>query len=61
MSAPFAVIVRHGPRETIDVFGPFDEDEADAFAAKLRNVYELDASVELLRGFTDDDVARLQR
>lgn len=60
MSAPFAVLVRYA-RDSIDVFGPMDEDEADAFAAKLRNVYELNAETVLLRNWTENDVARLQR
>jgi hypothetical protein len=65
VSEPFAVIVHHGdvyrrrePRERLDVYGPFDEDEADALAARLRNAYELDADVVLLRAWTERDAER---
>jgi hypothetical protein len=60
MSAPFAVLVHHGdvyrrrePSERVDVYGPLDEDEADALARRLREEFELDAEAIVLKGWVE--------
>ena len=61
MSEPFAVVVHRSDRNGRSLlFGPFDENEADALAERLRREFALDAEAERLRGWTDEDAARLK-
>jgi hypothetical protein len=39
--------------------GPFDEDEADALAERLRREFGLDAEAERLRPWDDDELLRI--
>jgi hypothetical protein len=65
MSEPYAVLVQPEARSLSGVyaFGPMDEEEADAFAARLRREYDLKAEAIRLQGWTGahESAARLRR
>ena len=60
MSASYVVVVASGGERptlrNLDAFGPVDEDEADALAARLRKDFALGVVVLRLRGWTEDAV-----
>jgi hypothetical protein len=59
VSEPYAVLVLHVEPSTrpvalsaVSAYGPFDEDEADAFATRLRKDFDLRARAVRLQGWS---------
>jgi hypothetical protein len=55
-SEPYAIIVQpdgHRSLDAITAYGPFEEDEADALARRLRGDFEMRAAVVRLRAWDE--------